>query len=121
MASVNAGNRIECATGFSVGYFQRNLRRQRNQKGFFIFTEFTPGTLLHGDNPQHFTLMDNRGAKKGVVTFFLNFRIVLKAGVVGRILNIERLFSLPYQPDQAFRKANFNQLHGVGREAVGGF
>jgi hypothetical protein len=66
-----------------VGYFQRNLRRQRNQKGFFIFTEFTLSALLHGDNTQHFTLMDNRGAKKSVITFFFNFRIVLKRGWLG--------------------------------------
>jgi serine phosphatase RsbU (regulator of sigma subunit) len=41
--------------------------------------------------------------------------------VVGCILNIERLFTLPYQTYEAFRKANFNQLYRVGREAISGF
>ena len=111
----------ECATDFCVSDFQRKLRCQRDQKGFFIFTEKAHFSLLHGDNTQHIALMNNGSAQKSFIIFFVNFGVVFKTRVLVSVLDIERLFPLPYQTNKAFRKADANLINRIRMQTVGGF
>ncbi len=85
-----------------VGNEACELRRYRNQKGFFVLREPPVIALLYHQNTQEIALMHNGCAKKCIEGFLAQPLNQLKLGVRTGIVQIQRFFAGGNPTHQAF-------------------
>ena len=92
----------------------------RDQKGHTIFTKGGVGTALHHQHSQQLTVVDDGHAKEGMKAFLAGLGEIFEARVGGGIGQIERLFALADQADQALRGVQPHGADGLGIQAIAG-
>lgn len=96
------------------------LRTHGDEEGFFALVELAALLLLHHQNAHHPTVVDDRGAKEGGETFFTGFGEVAITGVIGGVLEVQRLLAGTYQADEAFVGCHADLADGALVQALGG-
>ncbi|MDT4819800.1 hypothetical protein FQZ97_529260 [compost metagenome] len=108
------------AGGLGVGDNASQLRAHGDEEGFLALVELAALLLLHHQDAHHPPVVDDRGAKEGGETLFTGFGEVAVTGVIGGVLEVQRLFAGAHQAHQAFVGGHADLADGALVQALGG-
>ncbi|MCY1423940.1 hypothetical protein D9M71_396680 [compost metagenome] len=96
------------------------LRAHGHEEGFFALVELTALLLLHHQYAHHPAVVDDRRTEEGGEALFTGFGEVAVTGVVGGVLEVQRLLAGTHQADEAFVGCHADLADGALVQALGG-